>query len=308
LTHAIEGLWPALLMPFGTDGQLDIPRTLAQTSRMLAAGCDGVTLFGTTGEGLAFSVAERKRVLEAVLDSGVRPDQIIVTTTACALEEAIDLGRHAISKGVTRQLYMPPFFFNHPRDAGVIDCVSQVVKGITSTANGEGLQMLLYHFPSLVNVAFSHAAIAELARRHPKHVVGVKDSAGDLEHSLGLVKAFPQLSILVGSEPHIATVMRAGGSGSVNGMSNVAPHLLRRVISSPQQVSPADEKLIHDLIRLMTVLPGMPFVSAYKVGLAEQSGDDVWLNVRAPLTKLDPHEEQAVREVYRATNQRFETI
>ncbi|MDB5848260.1 MAG: hypothetical protein JWP29_2012 [Rhodoferax sp.] len=304
MTKSIEGLWPALLMPFQADGQLDLPRTLAHASRMLAAGSDGVTLFGTTGEGLAFSVAERKHVLEALLQSGVRPDQIIVTTTACALEEAIDLGRHAIGRGVTRQLFMPPFFFNHPRDAGVVECVSQVVKGI----GNDSLQMLLYHFPSLVNVAFSHAAITELVRRHPKQVIGVKDSAGDLEHSLGLVKAFPALSILVGSEPHIATVMRAGGSGSVNGMSNVAPHLLRRVISSPQSVSPADEKLINDLIRLMTVLPGMPFVSCYKAGLAEQTGDDTWLNVRAPLSRLEAHEEKAVREVYRATHQKFDTI
>ena len=129
-----------------------------------------------------------------------------------------------------------------------------------------------------------------------------------LEHSLGLVKAFPDLSILVGSEPHIATVMRAGGAGSVNGMSNVAPHLLRRVISAPQNVSPADEKLIVDLIRLMTVLPDMPFVSCYKTGLAEQTGDDTWLNVRAPLSKLEAHEEKAVREVYRGTNQQFDTI
>jgi len=304
LTHAITGLWPALLMPFAEDGQLDMPRTLAHAKRMLAAGSDGVTLFGTTGEGLAFSVAERKKVLEAVLTSGVRPDQIIVTTTACALEEAIDLGRHAIAHGVVRQLYMPPFFFNHPRDAGVVECVTQVIKGI----GADSLQMLLYHFPGLANVGFSHATISELIRRHPKQVIGVKDSSGDLEHSLGLVKAFPALSIFVGSEPHIAPVMRAGGSGSVNGMSNVAPHLLRRIISKPNEVSKADEQLVLDLLRLMTVLPGMPFVSAYKVGLAEQMGDDVWLNVRAPLTKLEPQEEKAVREVYRATGQSFDTI
>ncbi|APW40334.1 hypothetical protein RD110_26625 [Rhodoferax koreense] len=291
-------------MPFQPDGQLDLPRTIAHAKRMMAAGSDGVTLFGTTGEGLAFSVAERKRVLEAVLAAGITPDQVITTTTACALEEAIDLGRHAIALGVKRQLYMPPFFFNHPRDAGVVECVSQVIQGI----GNDSLQMLLYHFPSLANVGFSHTAIAELVRRHPKQVIGVKDSSGDLEHSLGLVKAFPALSIFVGSEPHIAPVMRAGGSGSVNGMANVAPHLLRRIISSPQTVSKADEQLVLDLLRLMTVLPGMPFVSAYKVGLAEQMGDDVWLNVRAPLTKLEPEEEKAVREVYRATNQSFDTI
>ena len=34
--------------------------------------------------------------------------------------------------------------------------------------------------------------------------------------------------------------------------------------------------------------------------LAEQTGDDAWLNVRAPLSLLDNTEAQAVRKGYRA--------
>ena len=44
----------------------------------------------------------------------------------------------------------------------------------------------------------------------------------------------------------------------------------------------------------------MPFVNVYKTMLAEQTGDDAWLNVRAPLCRLDADEEQAVRTGYRA--------
>ena len=296
MTHAIEGLWPALLMPFDASGQPDLPRTLAHLRRMLEAGCDGVTLFGTTGEGLSFTLAERKSLLEAVLASGVRPDQLVVTISACALAEAIELGRHAMALGCTRQLLMPPFFFNHPRDAGVVAAVSQVVQGIGS----EQLRVLLYHFPSLSNVSFSDAAIAELVRLHPQQVVGLKDSTGDLEHALALAQAFPQLSILVGAEAHIASVQRVGGAGSINGLSNLSPHLIRRIVRNPGAVSAADEALVLGLLQLLSVLPNMPFVSAYKTVLAEQTGDDAWLHVRAPLTPLDHTEAQAVRVAYRA--------
>jgi 4-hydroxy-tetrahydrodipicolinate synthase len=296
LTHAIKGLWPALLMPFDASGQLDLPRTLAHIQRMLEAGCDGVTLFGTTGEGLSFSMAERRGLLEAVLASGVRPDQIVVTISACALAEAIELGRHAIALGCAHQLLMPPFFFNHPREAGVVSAVSQVIRGIGS----DDLRVLLYHFPSLSNVSFTYAAVAELMRLHPKQVAGFKDSAGDLAHSLDIIKAFPKLAILVGSEAHIATAMRAGSPGSINGLSNLAPHLISRVMRNPEAASAADEALIVDLLKLLSLMPNMPFVSAYKTALAEQTGDDTWLNVRAPLTPLDNTEAQAVRAAYRA--------
>ena len=81
----IHGLWPALLMPVDATGALDTARALAHAKRMLAAGCDGVTLFGTTGEGPAFTVVERKALLESMLGAGIRADQIIVHTSTCLL-------------------------------------------------------------------------------------------------------------------------------------------------------------------------------------------------------------------------------
>ncbi|MDO8249051.1 MAG: dihydrodipicolinate synthase family protein [Rhodoferax sp.] len=292
----IHGLWPALLLPVSASGELDTARAITHAKRMLAAGCDGVTLFGTTGEGPAFTVAERKALLESMLGSGIRADQIIVTTTALALGDAIELGRHASRLGVHRQMLMPPFFFNQPRDAGIIEAVSQVVRGI----GDDGLKLLLYHFPFMSTFGFSHPAIAELVRRHPGQVIGVKDSSGDLAHSLALVKAFPALSILVGAEPHVAPVMQVGGSGSINGLTNLAPGLMRRVIDAPASVSASDEQLMAALLNLLSIRPNMPFVGAYKAVLAEQTGDDVWLNMRAPLSPLENTEAQAVRAGYRA--------
>ena len=138
--------------------------------------------------------------------------------------------------------------------------------------------------------------------------MGVKDSSGDLAHSLALAKAFPKLSILVGSEPHIAPVMLEGGSGSVNGLGNIAPGLMRRVISAPANVSADDVKLMTSLLALLGALPGMPFVGVYKMMLAEQTGDDFWLNMRAPLSPLDNTEAQVVRAGYRAIGDLLKNI
>ncbi len=278
------------------SGALDTPRAIAHAQRMLQAGCDGITLFGTTGEGPAFTMAERRALLESMLGAGVRADQIVVTTTALALDDAIELGRHASRLGVHRQMLMPPFFFNQPKDAGIIEAVSQVVRGI----GDDGLKLLLYHFPAMSTFGFSHAVIAELVRRHPGQVIGIKDSSGDLDHSLALAKAFPQLAILVGAEPHVAPVMCKGGSGSINGLANIAPRLMKRVTSTPSQVAPADAQLILDLLKLLSIRPDMPFVGVYKAMLAEQMGDDAWLHMRAPLSPLDNTELQSVRSGYRA--------
>ena len=300
----IHGLWPALLLPVGTDESLDTARAIAHAKRLLAAGCDGVTLFGTTGEGPAFTIAERKALLESMLGSGIGASQIIVTTTALALGDAIELGSHAARLGVHRQMFMPPFYYNQPRDAGIVDAVSRVVRGI----GDDHLKMLLYHFPVMSTFGFSHDAIAKLVRRHPGQVVGVKDSGGDLAHALALAEVFPQLSILVGAEQHVAQVMQVGGSGSINGLANVAPRLMARVIKAPTAVTPEDTQLITSLLALLGIRPNMPFVGVYKLMLAEQTGDAEWLNMRAPLSQLDPLEAQAVRDGFRALGSLLDTL
>ena len=299
-----HGLWPAILIPVTAEGAVDTPRAIAHARRMLAAGCNGVTLFGTTGEGPAFSVSERMALLDAMLAAGLKPEQLVITTSACALPEAIALGRHATSRGCHRQMFMPPFYFRNPGDAGVIAAVSQVVAGIDDPA----LKLLLYHIPGLSSVSFSHASIAALAERHPGTVVGVKDSSGDLAHGLALARAFPRLAILVGAEHYVAEVMCAGGSGSINGLANLAPRLMRRIIDAPDRVDPADAQLVLDLLKPLFSRPDLPFVCVYKTMLAEQTGDDAWLHVRPTLAPLGAAVADAVRQAYRALGDRLTRV
>lgn len=300
----MQGHWPAVLIPVSTDGTLDTPRALAHCKHLIAAGCNGVTIFGTTGEGPAFTNAERKNLLEALLAGGVRADQIVVTTSASAIADAIALGRHASALGCHRQLYMPPFYFRNPTQAGVVETVSAVVRGI----NDPKLKVLLYHIPGLSSVVFSHESIQTLVVRHPGQVIGAKDSSGDLTHGLALAQAFPALSILVGAEQYVADVMQVGGSGSINGLGNISPGLMSRIVAAPTQVSDADKKLVLDLLALLSLKPNMNFVSVYKTMLAEKTGDDTWLNVRLPLMPLENTEAQAVREAYRAIGAALKNI
>ena len=77
---------------------------------------------------------------------------------------------------------------------------------------------------------------------------------------------------------------------------------MRRVIAKPQQLSPEDAQQIRDLLQLLRLHPGMPFVGVYKALLAEQTGDDAWLTMRAPLSPLTASELLAVRKGYQAIN------
>ena len=59
---------------------------LAERCRqLLADGCDGIALFGTTGEGPEFTVADRQGVLESVIAGGLEAARLIVSAGALAL-------------------------------------------------------------------------------------------------------------------------------------------------------------------------------------------------------------------------------
>ncbi len=293
--HTITGLWPALLTPIQPDGSVDVQRMIAHGKRMLSCGSDGLTLFGTTGEGTSFTVQQRMAVADALVAAGVMGNQLVINLTALSRDDAIGLARHAAKIGAKAGLLMPPFYYNGQHEAGLVAYVSEVI------AACQGLHIILYHFPGLSGVGWSQASITELMQKHPKEVIGIKDSSANVDHSKMLAQTFPKLAVLVGCEPDVMPTLLVGGAGSICGLANIAPSLMRRMMDAPASVSQADDKLMRSLLALLSLEPGMPFVSVYKVMLAELTGDDAWLRVRSPLTPLTTSQEQAVREGYRKT-------
>jgi 4-hydroxy-tetrahydrodipicolinate synthase len=298
--HAIVGLWPALLTPVNSDGSVDMPRMIAHGKRMLSGGSDGLTLFGTTGEGTAFTAQQRMAVADAFVAAGLMGDQLIINLTALARDDAVALTVHTQRIKAKAGLLMPPFYYNGQHEAGLVDYVSEVIEAVKVQA-GACLPIILYHFPGLSGVGWSQGAIAQLMQKHPNEVVAIKDSSADVAHSKMLAQTFPKLAVLVGCEPDVMPTQLVGGAGSICGLANIAPELMRRMMDEPAHVSAQDDKLMRDLLALLSLQPGMPFVSAYKVMLAEQTGDNAWLRVRAPLTPLTATQEQAVRDGYRKT-------
>ena len=63
----------AVATPVGADYRPDGELLLARCRQLLAEGCDGITLFGTTGEGAEFAVADRQKILEQVIAGGLDP-------------------------------------------------------------------------------------------------------------------------------------------------------------------------------------------------------------------------------------------
>lgn len=282
----LPGIWPALMTPLRADLSIDHGLLAAHARRLLDAGCGGVTPFGTTGEGPSFTVAERQEAVDALVAAGVPAARILVSVSCAALPDAVALTRHAQDIGAWGVLLLPPFYFKGVSDAGIVDSYAQVLDAVA----GRPLRVVLYHIPQVAAVGLSHAVIAELLRRYPKHIVAIKDSQCERAHSLALAEAFmappqPRLGVHVGYELDLPALAARGSRGAVSGLANFMPRTVHRLATEPDAARTAGEYARVE--RLLAWLGGYALIPALKAVMAAQTGDSTWLRVRAPLLALD---------------------
>ena len=80
----LKGVMAAALTAFNDDLSIDTAATLAHARWLLANGCDGVLLFGTTGEGNSLSAAERMDFMDALAASDLPMDKLMMGTGCCS--------------------------------------------------------------------------------------------------------------------------------------------------------------------------------------------------------------------------------
>jgi 4-hydroxy-tetrahydrodipicolinate synthase len=295
-----RGLYVALATPLGADDAPDLVLLTAHARELIAEGCDGVALFGTTGEGPAFPLAARQAGLEALLEAGIPARRIVASASAIAPADALALSRHALASGVADILLMPAFFLKEVDDEGLFRFYAEHIERA-----GGRLRLLLYHIPSVSGIGLGSDLIGRLAGAFPEVVAGVKDSGFDLAFTRGLLERFPGLQILTGAESQLPQALAAGGAGTICGMANFMPGLLRRLIDT---VDPRESAALLDLLvaaeRAMD--QSGSFHPALRAILADLTGEPAWQRCLAPMSPLAEDRRHALLAEFHRITARIE--
>ena len=70
-------------------------------------------------------------------------------------------------------------------------------------------------------MSISHDLIERLVKAFPETVVGIKDSAGQLDNMEAMIARFPGFSVLAGADPLLLPLMQKGGAGCITATSNL---------------------------------------------------------------------------------------
>src|SRR5919204_6673472 len=92
----IEGVLAPVITPFRKDYAPDAQRFVRHCRWLLKSGCAGLAVFGTNSEANSISVAEKRALLEALVNGGVPPATLMPGTGHCAITDSIELTRAAV--------------------------------------------------------------------------------------------------------------------------------------------------------------------------------------------------------------------
>ena len=284
----LKGIIAPLVTAFEQDRSIDFDRSIAHAHWLLKNGCDGLAVFGTTSEANSLSLLERKRLLEAIVNSGISPARLLVGNGSCVVADAVELAKHALQIGCGNVLMLPPFYYKSVSVEGLFDFFAEFIDQVGDPR----LHVYLYHIPPVAQVGISLTLIEKLRLRFGNVIAGIKDSSGDFENTRRLLTEFNDFQVFPGSEAFLSAALRLGAAGCISATANVNAEPMQQLF---QQCHNAEADEIQSTLNCVRqTFQRYPLIAALKAVLSAAKNDDNWRTVRPPLMQLSDKDSQVL--------------
>jgi 4-hydroxy-tetrahydrodipicolinate synthase len=156
----LEGVYSVLPTAFHPNGDLDELSLRKVVDLFIAAGVNGVTALGVTGEVARLEDDERRRVLEVVIDQVKGRIGVVAGTTAEGTRTCIAHSRHARDAGATAVMVSPPRMPKLNSEA--------VLRHYEALADAVDIEIVVQDYPPISGFAMEPALLARIAREIPR--------------------------------------------------------------------------------------------------------------------------------------------
>ncbi|MER7401450.1 4-hydroxy-tetrahydrodipicolinate synthase [Streptomyces sp. NPDC000070] len=267
----------AMITPFTPSGALDLDGAQRLAAHLVAQGCDGLVLSGTTGESPTTTDAEKSALISAVREAVADRASIVAGIGTPDTRHTLELAREAEKAGADGLLVVAPYYSRPPQDA--------IEAHFREIADASALPLMLYDIPFRTGIRVEPETILRLSA-HPR-IVAVKDCSFDFL-AAQRVLARTDLAYYAGCDEHNLALYAVGGAGYVSTVSNVVPDRLRAVLDAfdagqTTQAARLQQQATHLIEAMMSAgLPGTVTTKALLTALDLPAGP-----VRAPLRPAD---------------------
>jgi 4-hydroxy-tetrahydrodipicolinate synthase len=273
MTNRLHGVIAAIATAVEETGAPDCARSTELACHLLANGCDGLNVLGTTGEATSFSLDERKRVMSAYRTAGLPMDRLMVGTGAASVADAVALTRHAAELGFAGALVLPPFYYKGVPDDGLVAYIDTIVRATAEPP----IPIYLYHFPQQSGLPWHVALVGRLLGMFGQRIVGLKDSSGDMGYARAAAALAQDFKVFPSTEAALPEARTGRFAGCISATANLNADLCARAWRS------GDTAAIEAAVSIRKLFDGKQLVSGVKATLAHIHGDPAWARVKPPL-------------------------
>ena len=273
----LRGALAAAVTPL-RDGRLDERAFAPYVGFLAAGGLDGVLALGTTGEGILFSIDERRRALELYVAASGGRLPVVVHCGAQTTADTVTLAAHAGEAGASAVAVIGPPYFQ-------LDERALVEHFAAAAAACAPLPFYVYEFERASGYAVPLPVLHEL-RERVSNLAGLKVSDAPFDRFAPYL--IEGLDVFVGPEALIFEGLKAGAVGAVSGLAAAFPREVADLVAAPTADGAAR------LGELRAVVERLPRHAALKF-LLGQSGLRLAEEVRPPLRQLAELERDELR-------------
>ncbi|HEM6111797.1 TPA: dihydrodipicolinate synthase family protein [Streptococcus suis] len=297
-----HGIIPAFYACYDEAGEISSERVKALVQYFIDKGVQGLYVNGSSGECIYQSVADRKQILEAVMEVA-KGKLTIINHVACNnLKDSVELARHSEELGVDAIAAIPPIYFRLPEYS-----IAAYWNGISAAA--PNTDFIIYNIPQLAGVSLTPSLYKEMLK-NPR-VVGVKNSSMPVQD----IDTFVSLGgedyvVFNGPDEQFLGGRLMGAKGGIGGTYGAMPELFLRL---NQLIADKDLETARQLQATINTIIGK-LVSGHghmyaviKEVIRINDGLDIG-SVREPLTALTEEDliiAQEAAQVIRDAKERF---
>ena len=217
----IKGIIPPIVTPMHEDESINTEELRRQVDRQIENGVHALFCFGTNGEGFILNGAEKKLVLETVIDQTAGRVPVYAGTGCISTKETIEQSKMAEAAGADVLSIITPSFAKASQ--------AELYAHYEAVAKAVDLPIVLYNIPPRTGNALEPETVARLSEID--NIVGAKDSSGNFDN----LKAYIDLTkdrdfaVLAGNDGLILRCLQAGGAGGIAGRANIYPRTMASI-------------------------------------------------------------------------------
>jgi len=211
----IRGVLLPIITPFDDKVRVDEEMMRRLVDFHVEAGVQGLFVLGSTGQGPAMTIEERKQTAAIALDQAKKRVPVVIHIGTADAWSTTELGVHAAANGADAVAIVPPYYYSDHSEFEILAHYKAVHQAVS-------LPIYIYENPKYSGISISPGLAVRMKEQVPA-LEGIKVAYGQ-GALLEYVRLLPDVSVFTGNADLFGLVP-FGVAGMINPPTSFVPEL-----------------------------------------------------------------------------------